>query len=63
MEDLAEEIDTRMERFGFDKESFAFRPHLTLARAKGTRLTPPWWKARSASGISTVAASRSIDVS
>ena len=38
MEDLAKEIDTRMERFGFDREKRAFRPHVTLARAKGTRL-------------------------
>jgi RNA 2',3'-cyclic 3'-phosphodiesterase len=38
MNDLAKEIDVRMERFGFEKEKRAFRPHLTLARAKQTRL-------------------------
>ena len=38
MEDLAREIDARMERFGFDREKRAFRPHLTLARARDARL-------------------------
>ena len=38
MADLAQEIDTRMERFGFDKEKRAFRPHVTLARARDSRL-------------------------
>ena len=38
MEGLAEKIETRMERFGFEKEKRAFRPHITLARARGTRL-------------------------
>ena len=37
MADLALELDARMERFGFDKEKRAFRPHITLARAKDTR--------------------------
>src|SRR5205807_1485535 len=32
MQDLAVELDSRMERLGFDKEKRAFRPHITLAR-------------------------------
>ena len=35
---LAEKIDSRMERFGFEKEKRVFRPHVTLARARHTRL-------------------------
>jgi len=38
MKGLAEELDARMERIGFDKEKRAYRPHLTLARARGTRI-------------------------
>ena len=38
MKDLAEELDTRMERLGFEKEKRAFRPHITLARARDTRI-------------------------
>ena len=38
MAGLAQEIDTRLERFGFDREKRAFRPHVTLARARDTRL-------------------------
>jgi len=38
MKELAEEIDIRMERLGFDKEKRAFRPHITLARARDTRI-------------------------
>jgi 2'-5' RNA ligase len=38
MKDMAEELDTRMERLGFDKEKRAFRPHVTLARARDTRI-------------------------
>jgi 2'-5' RNA ligase len=38
MEGLAKEIDSRLEHAGFDRERRAFRPHLTLARAKGSRL-------------------------
>jgi 2'-5' RNA ligase len=38
MRDMAEELDTRMERVGFDKEKRAFRPHITLARARDTRI-------------------------
>ena len=38
MEGLAGEIDTRLERVGFDHERRAFRAHLTLARAKDSRL-------------------------
>jgi 2'-5' RNA ligase len=38
MQGLAERLDTRMERSGFEKEKRAFRPHITLARAKNTRI-------------------------
>jgi len=38
MAGLAEELDSRMERIGFEKERRAFRPHVTLARSKDTRL-------------------------
>jgi 2'-5' RNA ligase len=38
LEGLAKEIDTRLERAGFEKEKRAFRAHVTLARAKDTRL-------------------------
>jgi len=38
MKDMAEELDTRMERLGFDKEKRAFRPHITLARARDNRI-------------------------
>lgn len=38
MQGLAEELDSRMERLGFDKEKRAFRPHITLARARETRI-------------------------
>jgi len=35
---LTEELDARMEPLGFDREKRAFRPHITLARAKTSRL-------------------------
>jgi 2'-5' RNA ligase len=38
MQGLTEQLDARMEQFGFEKEKRAFRPHLTLARAKNTRI-------------------------
>src|SRR5262245_7940729 len=38
MQALAEHLDTRMERAGFDKEKRAFRPHITIARAKDSRI-------------------------
>jgi RNA 2',3'-cyclic 3'-phosphodiesterase len=38
MEGLAVELDSRMERLGFEKEKRAFRPHITLARARDTRI-------------------------
>jgi 2'-5' RNA ligase len=38
MKDMAEEVDARMERLGFDKEKRAFRPHITLARARDNRI-------------------------
>ena len=38
MEGLTAEIDSRMERAGFDREKRKFRAHLTLARARNTRL-------------------------
>lgn len=41
MQGLTEELDVRMERLGFEKEKRAFRPHITLARAKVTRIDSP----------------------
>ena len=38
MRRLAERLDTRMERLGFEKEKRGFRPHVTLARARDTRM-------------------------
>ncbi|HEY2380606.1 MAG TPA: RNA 2',3'-cyclic phosphodiesterase [Terriglobia bacterium] len=38
MQGLAEELDSRMERLGFEREKRAFRPHITLARARDTRI-------------------------
>jgi 2'-5' RNA ligase len=38
MEALAEQIDTRLERAGFEREKRKFRPHITLARTKNGRL-------------------------
>ena len=38
MEGLAQQVDTRMERLGFEKEKRAFRPHVTLARARDMRI-------------------------
>src|SRR5437867_125274 len=38
MSGLAEELDARMDRIGFEKERRAFRPHITLARARDTRM-------------------------
>ncbi len=38
MPELAEELDVRMERLGFEKEERAFRPHVTLARARDARM-------------------------
>jgi 2'-5' RNA ligase len=38
MQGLTEELDARMEPLGFEKEKRAFRPHITLARAKATRI-------------------------
>src|SRR5436190_4860604 len=38
MQRLAEQLDRRMENFGFEKEKRAFRPHITLARARDTRI-------------------------
>jgi 2'-5' RNA ligase len=38
MEGLAEKIDSRTEQFGFEREKRVFRPHITLARARNTRL-------------------------
>jgi 2'-5' RNA ligase len=38
MEGLTQEIDTRLERAGFDREKRAFRAHITLARSKSTRI-------------------------
>jgi 2'-5' RNA ligase len=38
MEGLTQAIDMRLEHAGFEKEKRAFRPHITLARAKTSRL-------------------------
>jgi RNA 2',3'-cyclic 3'-phosphodiesterase len=38
MQELAQQIDTRMENLGFEKEKRAFRPHITIARARDTRI-------------------------
>ena len=38
MQELTEELDARMDRIGFEKEKRAFRPHITLARAKTSRI-------------------------
>ena len=38
MEGLANEVDSRLVRAGFDSENRAFRAHLTLARTKELRL-------------------------
>jgi 2'-5' RNA ligase len=38
MQSLAEQIDLRMERIGIERERRAFRPHLTLARARDARI-------------------------
>ena len=38
MPGLAEELDARLERRGFEREKRAFRPHITLARARDTRI-------------------------
>ena len=38
MQGLAEQLDRRMERLGFEKEKRAFRPHITLARARDSRI-------------------------
>ena len=38
MKELAQEVDTRMETLGFEKEKRAFRPHITLARARDMRI-------------------------
>jgi len=38
MQNLTEQLDSRMERLGFEKEKRAFRPHITLARARDSRI-------------------------
>src|SRR5438093_312739 len=38
MQNLAEELDSKMERLGFEKEKRAFRPPITLARARDSRI-------------------------
>lgn len=44
---LTEQLDIRMERVGFEKEKRAFRPHITLARARDTRMDSALVKAAS----------------
>jgi len=38
---FAEQLDSRLERVGFEKENRGFRPHITLARARDTRIDSP----------------------
>jgi len=38
MQNLAEKLDARLESYGFEKEKRAFRPHITLARARTSRM-------------------------
>ena len=38
MQNLSEALDSRLERFGFEREKRAFRPHITLARARDSRI-------------------------
>jgi 2'-5' RNA ligase len=38
MQGLTEALDTRLEPLGFEREKRAFRPHITLARAKTSPL-------------------------
>jgi 2'-5' RNA ligase len=38
MQGLTEELDARMEPLGFEREKRQFRPHITLARAKTSRV-------------------------
>jgi 2'-5' RNA ligase len=40
MQELTEQLDARLERLGFEKEKRKFRPHITLARARDTRMDP-----------------------
>jgi 2'-5' RNA ligase len=40
MAELAAKIDRRLESLGFEKETRAFRPHITLARAKQKHIEP-----------------------
>jgi 2'-5' RNA ligase len=40
MQGLTEELDARMEPLGFEREKRKFRPHITLARAKTSRIDP-----------------------
>ena len=37
---LAEDIESRMERIGFEKDKRPFQPHVTLARARDNRIDP-----------------------
>src|SRR5207247_11258481 len=38
MQELAEQLDSRLESLGFEKENREFRPHITLARARDTTI-------------------------
>ena len=44
---LSEELDARLERLGFEREKRAFRPHITLARARDVRIDSSLVKASS----------------
>ena len=38
MQELAEQLDSRLESLGFEKENREFRPHITLARARDAKI-------------------------
>ena len=41
---LAASVDAQLEELGIPREAHPFRPHLTLARAKGGSGSPGWRK-------------------
>src|SRR5213078_2953153 len=38
MQELVEQLDSRLESLGFEKENREFRPHITLARARDAKI-------------------------